>query len=47
MESLRADSLGIWLDDGIVEPLPPVTRALLETKAALEAEGHKVIEFHM
>ncbi|KAI1619401.1 general amidase [Exophiala viscosa] len=36
---------GILLDDGIVKPLPPVTRALLHTKAALEAAGHTVIEF--
>ncbi|RMZ75574.1 hypothetical protein DV737_g5244, partial [Chaetothyriales sp. CBS 132003] len=38
---------GFLLDDGIVKPLPPVTRALLETKAALEATGHTVIEFHL
>ncbi|KAL3467841.1 amidase signature domain-containing protein [Aspergillus heterothallicus] len=38
---------GLLLDDGIVKPLPPVTRALLRTKAALEAAGHTVIEFHI
>ncbi|KAJ5247189.1 hypothetical protein N7468_002172 [Penicillium chermesinum] len=38
---------GIWLDDGIVKPLPPVTRAVLKTKAALEAAGHSVIEFQV
>jgi amidase len=38
---------GLLLDDGIVKPLPPVTRALLRTKAALEAAGHAVIEFHL
>ncbi|KAL2856990.1 amidase signature domain-containing protein [Aspergillus pseudodeflectus] len=38
---------GLLLDDGIVKPLPPVTRALLQSKAALEAAGHTVIEFHL
>ncbi|KAF7560566.1 hypothetical protein G7046_g3586 [Stylonectria norvegica] len=41
----KSDYLGLLLDDGIVKPLPPVTRALLQTKAALEAAGHTVIEF--
>lgn len=36
---------GIVMDDGIVMPTPPITRALQETKAALEAAGHKVIEW--
>ncbi|KIV77499.1 hypothetical protein PV11_09289 [Exophiala sideris] len=36
---------GILLDDDIVKPLPPVTRALLRTKEALEAAGHTVIDF--
>ncbi|BEJ12517.1 hypothetical protein CspHIS471_0209770 [Cutaneotrichosporon sp. HIS471] len=36
---------GILMDNGIVRPTPPVTRALLETKKALEAAGHKVIEW--
>lgn len=36
---------GIIMDDGIVKPTPAVTRALLESKAALEAAGHKVIEY--
>ncbi|KAJ4164361.1 hypothetical protein LMH87_006038 [Akanthomyces muscarius] len=38
---------GLLLDDGIVKPLPPVTRALLVTKAALEKAGHTVIEFRI
>ncbi|KAJ5808994.1 hypothetical protein N7474_010263 [Penicillium riverlandense] len=38
---------GLLLDDGIVKPLPPVTRGLLLTKAALEAAGHTVIEFRI
>ncbi|OWZ61424.1 hypothetical protein AYX15_06373 [Cryptococcus neoformans] len=36
---------GLIMDNGIVKPTPPVTRALLETKAALEKAGHKVIEW--
>ncbi|CAI7599455.1 unnamed protein product [Penicillium pancosmium] len=36
---------GLLLDDGIVKPLPPVTRALLRAKTALEVAGHAVIEF--
>ena len=35
------------MDDGGVKPLPPITRALLQTKAALEAEGHSVIDIKM
>lgn len=42
-----ANDSGLLLDDGVVKPLPPVTRALIQTKAALEAMGHAVIEFHM
>jgi amidase len=33
------------MDDGVVRPTPAVKRALLETKAALEAAGHTVIEW--
>ncbi|GMK57934.1 hypothetical protein CspeluHIS016_0407680 [Cutaneotrichosporon spelunceum] len=36
---------GIMMDDGHVRPTPPVKRALLEIKAALEAAGHKVVEW--
>lgn len=32
-------------DDGVVHPHPPITRALRETKAILEAAGHKVIDW--
>jgi amidase len=35
------------LDDGMCKPLPPVTRALLETKRALEAVGHTVVELDL
>lgn len=40
-------ALGILVDDGIVKPLPPITRALQQTREALEAAGHVIIEFHM
>ncbi|KAK8849532.1 hypothetical protein IAR55_004866 [Kwoniella newhampshirensis] len=36
---------GLIMDNGMVKPTPPVTRCLLETKAALEAAGHKVVEW--
>lgn len=36
---------GIVMDNGLVKPTPPVTRALKETKAALEAAGHTVVEW--
>ncbi|RDX55889.1 general amidase [Lentinus brumalis] len=37
---------GILWNDGIVEPHPPILRALQTTKAALEAAGHKVIDWY-
>ena len=33
------------LGDGVVQPLPPMKRALHRVRAALEAAGHTVIEF--
>ncbi|KAJ8495859.1 hypothetical protein ONZ51_g1452 [Trametes cubensis] len=36
---------GIMWDEGSVKPHPPILRALTETKNALEAAGHKVIEW--
>ena len=36
---------GLVMDNGIVKPTPPVQRALIETKKALEAAGHVVIEW--
>lgn len=36
---------GMIVDNGLVRPTPPVQRALRETKAALEAAGHKVVEW--
>ncbi|RPD82580.1 general amidase [Lentinus tigrinus ALCF2SS1-7] len=37
---------GIIWDDGMVVPHPPILRALRVTKAALEAAGHTVIDWH-
>ncbi|KAJ7460676.1 general amidase [Mycena latifolia] len=34
----------LW-DDGVCKPMPPYTRALQETKQALEAAGHTVIDW--
>jgi amidase len=33
--------IGIVLDDGVVKPQPPVTRAMNETVHALRAAGHE------
>jgi amidase len=38
-------SFGLIVDNGICRPTPPVVRALAETKAALEAAGHNVVEW--
>lgn len=37
--------IGVWSDDGVVSPHPPVQRALRETAASLQREGHEVVEF--
>lgn len=47
-ESLPKDGklcFAIEWDDGVVHPHPPITRALRETKAKLEAAGHTVIDW--
>lgn len=36
---------GILADDGVVAPHPPIQQALKETKEALLAAGHEVIEY--
>lgn len=33
------------MDNGLVRPTPPVARALQETRSALEAAGHTVLEW--
>ncbi|PGH14409.1 hypothetical protein AJ79_03052 [Helicocarpus griseus UAMH5409] len=35
--------IGLILDDGVVKPHPPITRALLQLSAALRAAGHEVV----
>lgn len=40
-EKLR---VGLLMTDGVVEPHPPISRALKETAAKLKAQGHQVIE---
>ncbi|TXT04862.1 hypothetical protein VHUM_03945 [Vanrija humicola] len=38
-------AFGLIIDNGLVRPTPAVERVLRETKAALEAAGHKVVEY--
>ncbi len=40
-----AVSPGIIMDNGLVKPTPPVTRALQLTRSALKAAGHEVIDW--
>ncbi|KAJ5887325.1 hypothetical protein N7504_011372, partial [Penicillium tannophilum] len=37
--------IGVVIDDGVVKPQPPVTRAMNETIQALRAAGHEIIEW--
>lgn len=37
--------VGVWMTDGVVEPHPPIRRALRETTAKLLAAGHELIDF--
>ncbi|KAI1771294.1 amidase [Hypoxylon cercidicola] len=37
--------IAVMWDDGVAHPTPPVTRALRETVARLEAAGHEVVEW--
>jgi amidase len=39
-------SFGILMTDNVVDPHPPIKRALLETAAKLTAQGHEVFEFN-
>ncbi|EHK25658.1 uncharacterized protein TRIVIDRAFT_62326 [Trichoderma virens Gv29-8] len=43
--STKKLTIGLFLDDGMVRPHPPVTRALQQAAAALRAAGHEVIEW--
>lgn len=38
--------VAVMWDDGIVKPLPPVTRALKETVEAIKAAGIRVVDYH-
>lgn len=38
-------TLGVMMDDGIVQPQPPVQHALKQVVAALEKEGHEIVPF--
>ncbi|PTB68546.1 amidase [Trichoderma citrinoviride] len=43
--SIKKLTIGLFLDDGIVRPHPPVTRVLQKAAAALRAAGHEVIDW--
>ncbi|KAL7949438.1 amidase signature domain-containing protein [Trichoderma barbatum] len=43
--STRKLTIGLFLDDGLVRPHPPVTRVLQQAAAALRAAGHEVIDW--
>jgi len=38
-------SFGLWLTDDVVDPHPPIKRAMLETAEKLKAAGHEVFEW--
>ncbi|KAJ5528133.1 hypothetical protein N7513_012292, partial [Penicillium frequentans] len=42
----RKLKIGVVIDDGVVKPQPPVTRAMNETIQALRAAGHEIIEWN-
>ncbi len=44
--SSRKLRIGLLIDDGIVEPTPPVQRVLREVAQKLMAAGHEVVEWH-
>ncbi|KAH8807797.1 acetamidase [Xylogone sp. PMI_703] len=37
--------IGFIIDDGVVKPQPPITRAIKEVVATLKAAGHEVVEW--
>jgi len=37
--------VGYFIDSGFVNPVPPVSRAMTETLAALKSAGHELVEF--
>jgi amidase len=38
-------NIGVMWNDGMVQPTPPVTRALKETAARLSSAGHNIVEW--
>ncbi|KAM0545014.1 hypothetical protein ACHAPJ_011524 [Fusarium lateritium] len=38
--------IGVLMDDGVVRPHPPITRALRDAVEALKREGHEIIEWN-
>lgn len=38
--------IGVVWNDGVVQPHPPITRALKDAVAALQAQGHTVVEWN-
>jgi amidase len=45
VEKKKKLKIGVMWNDGSVLPTPPVTRALKETVAKLEAAGHEIVEW--
>lgn len=39
--------IGVLFTDGVVDPHPPIQRALKETKLKLKAAGHEVVDFKL
>lgn len=44
-EPIESMKIGVLWDNGIVEPLPPIKRALKNTVAQLKAHGHTIIDW--
>ncbi|KAF4965427.1 hypothetical protein FSARC_6778 [Fusarium sarcochroum] len=38
--------IGVLMDDGVVRPHPPITRALRDVVEALKREGHEILEWN-
>jgi amidase len=42
----RPLTIGVLMDDGVVRPHPPITRALQDAVEALKLEGHEIVEWN-
>ncbi|KAK2687284.1 hypothetical protein QWA68_013584 [Fusarium oxysporum] len=42
----RPLTIGVLMDDGVVRPHPPITRALRDAVEALKLEGHEIVEWN-